>query len=105
MENMRLEDFEKIINLLEKVQTRSLDLKNKYMIDLFEYENDYLEIIDLLIKTTFQKEHLIDLINWYCYEKDFGREGLIITDENKNIIPIKSHKDFYDFLTNQSSHF
>jgi hypothetical protein len=82
---MLFEKFEKIILTLDKESQTITELYNKN-VDLIDFVGPYHAVIDLLFRELYDDDGC-EWINWYCYERDFGRrEDLIAYDENKNTI-------------------
>jgi hypothetical protein len=65
---MKLEVFERIITQIQHQRDRSF-AANKLGIDLISYEEDYSEIIHLLLSAYYGEEGR-DWIDWYLYERD-----------------------------------
>ncbi len=58
---------------LQKINRRSLDLYQKYQIDLINYEDDYETVITTLLKEVFNEEQY-EWFEWFCWENDFGQK-------------------------------
>lgn len=65
---MKLEVFDKIITQIQNQRNRSF-AANRLGIDLMMYEEDYAEIISLLL-SAYYGEAGRDWIDWYLYERD-----------------------------------
>jgi len=65
---MKLEVFERIITQIQNQQERSF-AANKLGIDLMTYEEEYSEVIHLLL-SAYYGEVGRDWIDWYLYERD-----------------------------------
>ena len=65
---MKLEVFDKIITQIQNQRNRSF-AANRLGIDLMMYEEDYEEIISLLL-SAYYGEKGRDWIDWYLYERD-----------------------------------
>jgi hypothetical protein len=81
---MLFEKFEKIILTLDKESQTIIELYNKN-IDLIDFVEPYNLVIDLLFRELYDEDGC-EWINWYCYERDFGRKKLEAHDGDGNPI-------------------
>lgn len=96
---MEYERFEKIILYLQNSHDK-VNLLYANSIDLTEVIDPLHYIISDLLKIIFNDDGQ-DLIDWFMYEKDFGRrEDLKAWDEDKNEIAYDI-KSLYDLLINE----
>lgn len=65
---MQQEDFSLLINNMMRINEQSYELYSNYKINLYEYENQYREIIDILLKNVFTEEG-VEWVLWYIYER------------------------------------
>ena len=70
---------------LQKINRRSIDLYQKYQVDLINYEDDYEKVITALLKEVFNEEQY-EWFEWFCWENDFGQKGLEARDKDGNLI-------------------
>jgi hypothetical protein len=75
----KLELFKQVINTLEEIQARSIISQYDLNIDLSNYDDKFLEVIDALLYTSYGKE-CYNLISFYLYER--------INPEDNTINPI-----------------
>lgn len=96
---MEYERFEKIILYLQNSHDK-VNLLYANSIDLTEVIDPLHYIISDLLKIIFNDDGQ-DLIEWFMYEKDFGRRvDLKAWDEDKNEIAYDI-KSLYDLLINE----
>jgi hypothetical protein len=81
---MLFEKFEKIILTLDKESQTITELYNKN-VDLIDFVGPYHAVIDLLFRELYNEDGC-EWINWYCYERDFGRKYRDANDEDNNPI-------------------
>lgn len=92
---MKIETLEKIVEKLKNISKKSTVLYEND-IDLFEYNNDFFIITDLLIKEVFDEESC-DWFDWYCFENNFGEGGLQAYDKDGKEI-CKNIKELHKLL-------
>lgn len=81
---MLFEKFEKIILTLDKESQTITELYDKN-VDLINFVGPYHTVIDLLFRELYDDDGC-EWINWYCYERDFGRINLEARDRDGNPI-------------------
>lgn len=83
MNKLPFETFEKIVNELDGITTRTADLY-RLGVDVANYENPFWTIQNLFLKGLYGEK--VEWFFWFCYENDFGRAGLEAWDADKNPI-------------------
>ena len=81
---------------LQKINRRSIDLYQKYQVDLINYEDDYEKVITALLKEVFNEEQY-EWFEWFCWENDFGQKGMEARDKDGNLI-CQSWEGLYEIL-------
>ena len=81
---MTREKLEDLINNLKNLSDRNDEIY-KLGLDLIHYENDFHEVINLLLREVFNEEQM-DWFYWFCFENDYGRAGLEAWDMDGNLI-------------------
>jgi len=98
-EDLDRESFEKIIFLLEEIQTRGVLLQVDLGLDYSAYDEKFYEIIDRLFQIHFGKE-AAEMIFFYAYER-INPDGSVneLVDENNQIVALNSPTDLW-YLVN-----
>lgn len=98
-EDLNKESFEKIILLMDQIQTRGVLLHAELGLDYSNYDEKFYEIIDRLFTMHFGKE-AAEIIFFYTYER-INPDGTIneLADENNQIITLNSPTDLW-YLVN-----
>jgi hypothetical protein len=98
-EDINRESFEKIILLMEEIQTRGVLLQADLGLDYSNYDEKFYEIIDRLFQIHFGKE-AAEVIFFYAYER-INPDGSIneLMDENSQIVILNSPTDLW-YLVN-----
>ena len=100
--NKKKQLFLSIIKEYEITLQKSLELSNQFKIDLYEYEEDYFNIIDKLMLLMWG-ESAYDVINYYLYDR-FSLDGSlnILFEEQEGgpdkEIFLKTPEDLYNYL-------
>jgi hypothetical protein len=100
--NKKKQLFLSIIKEYEITLQKSLELSNQFKIDLYEYEEDYFNIIDKLMLLMWD-ESAYDVINYYLYDR-FSLDGSLNTlYEEQEVgldkeIFLKTPEDLYNYL-------
>jgi len=87
---MKYSEFLEIGLRIQKLSRRTKALYDLGM-DVINFENDYFEVIDLLLKQVFT-ENQYEWVSWFIYQNDFGqaddegRTPLEARDENGELI-------------------
>jgi hypothetical protein len=81
---MTYESFLKVILNLQK-QNRVIRKLYKLNLDLIEFDEPYHTIVEILIKEIYGDEGY-EWFSWFCFENDYGDNGLTATDKDKNPI-------------------
>lgn len=81
---MEYKEFLEIGLRIQKLSTRTKALYDLGM-DVINFENDYWEVIDLLLKQSFT-ETQYEWVSWFIYENDFGQAGMEARDESGELI-------------------
>jgi hypothetical protein len=95
-------DLKAVIAAPANVLKKSFDLSNQFKIDLYEYEEDYFNVIDKLMLLMWG-ESAYDIINYYLYDR-FSLDGsLNILYEEQEEGPdkeifLKTSEDLYNYL-------
>lgn len=99
---MELETFKELIERLDAISKRS---SKAYMvgIDLLEYNDKFYSVIKILMTESFG-ESGADMIDWFCYERDFGRsmskENPAAWDHNRQAI-CYDIESLYEYLKSE----
>lgn len=98
-EDLNRESFEKIIFLMEEIQTRGVLLQADLGLDYSNYDEKFYEIIDRLFQMHFGRE-AAEVIFFYAYER-INPDGSVneLVDENNQVITLSSPTDLW-FLVN-----
>jgi hypothetical protein len=98
-EDLDRESFEKIIFLMEEIQTRGVLLQVDLGLDYSAYDEKFYEIIDRLFQIHFGKE-AAEMIFFYAYER-INPDGSVneLVDENNQIVTLNSPTDLW-YLVN-----
>ena len=98
-EDINRESFEKIILLMEEIQTRGILLQADLGLDYSNYDEKFYEIIDRLFQLHFGRE-ASEVIFFYAYER-LNPDGSIneLVDENNQIILLNNPTDLW-YLVN-----
>jgi hypothetical protein len=90
-----IRDIEKSIRFNEELNS----FLNKFNVDGFvmlpDSSGSAIDLLDTIFKT--------DLVSWFCWELDFGKdwvEGVLI-DKNGKDIKVSTPEELYDFLTGE----
>lgn len=81
---MEYSEFLEIGLRIQKLSKRTRALYDLGM-DVINFENDYYEVIDLLLKQSFT-ETQYEWVSWFIYENDFGQKGMEARDESGELI-------------------
>lgn len=81
---MDFQTFEKVITTLQAIDDRRHAI-HKLGVDILEYDDPHFTVIRHLLEATFGKTGY-DIIDWFCCESDYGRNGMTATDKNGNPI-------------------
>lgn len=93
---MDFKTFARIIDELKNVSERTTKAY-KINVDLIDYNDDFYNIITTLIDELFTEES-VDWIDWYMFEKDFGRDkNMEAWDENRNPI-CRNTRELYKLM-------
>jgi hypothetical protein len=98
-EDLDRESFEKIIFLMEEIQTRGVLLQVDLGLDYSDYDEKFYEIIDRLFQIHFGRE-AAEMIFFYAYER-INPDGSVneLVDENNQIVALNSPTDLW-YLVN-----
>lgn len=93
---MTYKKFKEIIDTLKEVSDRN-GILYKYKVDLIEFESEFYFVINTLLEEQFGKDGF-GWIEWFMYEKDFGRrKDMKAWDKDKNEI-CKDIKGLYELV-------
>ena len=92
---MEYEEFLAIGLRIQKLSKRTKALYNLGM-DVINFENDYWEVIDLLLKQSFT-ETQYEWVSWFIYENDFGQKGMEAWNEKGELI-CQSWESLWEYL-------
>ena len=81
---MEYKEFLEIGLRIQRLSKRTKALYDLGM-DVINFENDYYEVIDLLLKQSFT-ETQYEWVSWFIYENDFGQKGMEARDEIGELI-------------------
>jgi hypothetical protein len=98
-DDVNRESFEKIILLMDQIQTRGVLLHAELGLDYSNYDEKFYEIIDRLFQIHFGRE-AAEIIFFYTYER-INPDGSVneLVDENDQIITLTSPTDLW-YLVN-----
>jgi len=98
-EDINRESFEKIILLMDEIQTRGVLLHADLGLDYSNYDEKFYEIIDRLFSMHFGKE-AAEVIFFYTYER-LNPDGTIneLVDEKDQVIHLNTPTDLW-YLVN-----
>jgi len=98
-EDINRESFEKIILLMDEIQTRGVLMHTELGLDYSNYNEKFFEIIDRLFQIHFGKE-AAEVIFFYVYER-LNPDGSIneLVDENDTPIILNTPTDLW-YLVN-----
>jgi hypothetical protein len=98
-EDLNRESFEKIILLMEEIQTRGVLLQADLGLDYSNYDEKFYEIIDRLFQMHFGRE-AAEIIFFYAYER-INPDGSVneLIDENNQVVVLSSPTDLW-YLVN-----
>ena len=98
-EDLNRESFEKIILLMEEIQTRGVLLQADLGLDYSNYDEKFYEIIDRLFQMHFGRE-AAEVIFFYAYER-INPDGSVneLVDENDQIVTLSNPTDLW-YLVN-----
>ena len=98
-EDINRESFEKIILLMDEIQTRGVLLHAELGLDYSNYDEKFYEIIDRLFAMHFGRE-AAEVIFFYIYERQ-NPDGSVneLIDQNNEIILLQSPTDLW-YLVN-----
>ena len=98
-EDLNRESFEKIILLMEEIQTRGVLLQADLGLDYSNYDEKFYEIIDRLFQMHFGRE-AAEVIFFYAYER-INPDGSVneLVDENEQVITLTNPTDLW-YLVN-----
>lgn len=95
---MKLEDFKKIIDLIDKADQRN-DMLYKAGIDSLEYSDIYHDIIGRLFKEILTEEGY-DWVTYYLYEIPMfiDKQEFYATDADGSPIYLRNVEELYNYL-------
>jgi len=98
-EDIQRESFEKIILLMDQIQTRGVLLHAELGLDYSNYDEKFYEIIDRLFAMHFGRE-AAEIIFFYTYER-INPDGSIneLIDQNNEVIVLQNPTDLW-YLVN-----
>jgi len=98
-EDLNRESFERIILLMEEIQTRGVLLQADLGLDYSNYDEKFYEIIDRMFQMHFGKE-AAEVIFYYTYER-INPDGSIneLVDANDQVVTLTNPTDLW-FLVN-----
>jgi hypothetical protein len=98
-DDLNRESFEKIILLMEEIQTRGVLLQADLGLDYSNYDEKFYEIIDRLFQMHFGRE-AAEVIFFYAYER-INPDGSVneLVDENDQTVALTNPTDLW-YLVN-----
>ena len=98
-EDIHRESFEKIMLLMDQIQTRGVLLHAELGLDYSNYDEKFYEIIDRLFTMHFGKE-AAEIIFFYIYERQ-NPDGSVneLIDQNNEVIILQNPTDLW-YLVN-----
>lgn len=94
---MTKEQLRKAIDLIEEINKVADKLYNDYKIEICETPMFQVpgSLFDLFIESHYTNEGA-DIIYWWCFECDFGRNALNAEDEDENLI-CQTFDELYEY--------
>lgn len=97
-EDIKKEQFIKIIETLEFINVRSNIISEDFSINLFQYDEVFHGVIEDLIELNFGKD-IAEIINFYIYDRINDDGSLnILADVDKKPIPLANTEDLWEFI-------
>jgi hypothetical protein len=92
-------NFISFIDSYKKAVKRSMEVDDKYNLNLWEWDNLYAQSLEGLIYFTFD-EYIAEVILWFIYEHDLVEDesDWVITDPEENQHLIKTSEDLYELV-------
>jgi hypothetical protein len=92
-------NFITFIDSYKKAVKRSMEVDDKYNLNLWEWDNLYAQSLEGLIYFTFD-EYIAEVILWFIYEHDLVEDesDWVITDPEENQHLIKTSEDLYELV-------
>lgn len=92
------EEFEKLIQSLEFVNTRSILIESDWKIGFGQYDESFYELIDKLITLHFGKQEA-DIIFFFVYER-INADGTIneLRDSDGHYVPMNNYADLWNLI-------
>ena len=97
---MNFNVFELTILSLQKLKEDQIKLKD-LGVDLIDYTHHLVSCNHHLLGTIYG-EHELHIIDWWCYDNDFGNNGFQMHDENDNLV-CSDLKDLWIYLEKECS--
>jgi hypothetical protein len=98
-EELERKNFILFIENYQKAIIRSVEVEDKYNLDLWSWDDMYAKALEGLINFTFD-ELVAELILWFVYEQHLAEDenDLIVTDLEGNKVKIQTAGELYDFI-------
>jgi len=98
-EELERKNFILFIENYQKAIIRSVEVEDKYNLDLWSWDDMYAKALEGLINFTFD-ELVAELILWFVYEQHLAEDenDLIVTDLDGNKVKIQTAGELYDFI-------
>ena len=96
----KMELFKQVINGLEEIQARSYIASYELSIDLNNYDEKFLEIIDALIYINYGKD-CYELVSFYLFERINPEDGTInpvLIEETGEEVFLENAYDLYNLM-------
>jgi hypothetical protein len=92
-------NFITFVDSYKKAVKRSMEVDDKYNLNLWEWDNLYAQSLEGLIYFTFD-EYIAEVILWFIYEHDLVEDesDWVITDPEENQHLIKTSEDLYELV-------
>jgi hypothetical protein len=98
-EELERKNFILFIENYQKAIIRSVEVEDKYNLDLWSWDDMYAKALEGLINFTFD-ELVAELILWFVYEQHLAEDenDHIVTDLEGNKVKIQTAGELYDFI-------
>lgn len=98
--DLKKEIFCQFIDAMNYLDFRNGDLHEKYLMNMDEYDEPFMNSIDILLKLTFNARQL-ELIYFYLYERvDIEGKAIAMKGDDGKIIPTDTPEQLWNAILN-----